>query len=142
MNITVIGAGAWGSALAVHFARHGNCVSLWTRSREQTAAMQAERENKRYFPGFPFPDALTVHADPAAALWGGGEDGLDMPNALVEKAVGLLRPGGLLVMEHAEGQAAPLRRLALKTGFVKAETGTDLAGRPRWLRARLPLDEH
>ena len=70
MNITVIGAGAWGSALAVHFARHGNCVSLWTRSREQTAAMQAERENKRYFPGFPFPDALTVHADPAAALNG------------------------------------------------------------------------
>lgn len=83
-----------------------------------------------------------VLADPAAALWGGGEDGLDMPNALVEKAVGLLRPGGLLVMEHAEGQAAPLRRLALKTGFVKAETGVDLAGRPRWLRARLPLDEH
>lgn len=83
-----------------------------------------------------------VFADPAAALWGGGEDGLDMPNALVEKAIGLLRPGGLLVMEHAEGQAAPLRRLALKTGFVKAETGVDLAGRPRWLRARLPLDEH
>lgn len=83
-----------------------------------------------------------VLADPAAALWGGGEDGLDMPNALVKKAVGLLKPGGLLVMEHAEEQAEPLRRLALKTGFVKAETGTDLAGRPRWLRARLPLDEH
>jgi len=65
-----------------------------------------------------------------------------MPNALVKKAVGLLKPGGLLVMEHAEEQAEPLRRLALKTGFVKAETGADLAGRPRWLRARLPLDEH
>lgn len=83
-----------------------------------------------------------VLADPAAALWGGGEDGLDMPNALVVRAAGLLKPGGLLVMEHAEEQAEPLRRLALKTGFVKAETRADLAGRPRWLRARLPLDEH
>ncbi len=83
-----------------------------------------------------------VLADPAAALWGGGEDGLDMPNALVKKAAGLLKPGGLLVMEHAEEQTEPLRRLALKTGFVKAETRADLAGRPRWLRARLPLDEH
>ena len=72
MNITVIGVGAWGSALAIHFALHGNRVSLWTRSREQTAAMQAERENTRYFPGFPFPPAITVHTELAQALSGSG----------------------------------------------------------------------
>ena len=83
-----------------------------------------------------------VLADPAAALWGGGARGLNVPASLVERATALLRPGGLLVMEHAEEQAEALRRIASNAGFVKARTGVDLSGRPRWLHARLPLDEH
>ncbi|SDI18474.1 NAD(P)H-dependent glycerol-3-phosphate dehydrogenase [Propionivibrio dicarboxylicus] len=62
MNITVIGAGAWGTALAITFCgRHA--VTLWTREADVTETMQVERENKRFFPGFPFPEALKVEAD-------------------------------------------------------------------------------
>lgn len=68
MKITVIGAGSWGTALAIHFALHGNQVAMWARNREQLAAMQAERENKRYFPGFALPDNLTAHTELADAL--------------------------------------------------------------------------
>lgn len=62
MNIAVIGAGAWGTALAITFsARH--CVTLWTREDAVTQTMIAERENKQFFPGFRLPDALKIEAD-------------------------------------------------------------------------------
>ena len=59
MNLTVIAAGAWGTALAITFsARH--CVTLWTREEDVTQSMQAERENRHFFPGYRFPDALQI----------------------------------------------------------------------------------
>ncbi len=59
MKIAVLGAGAWGSALAVHFsARHD--VALWTRSEAHAQAMAADRQNARYLPGISFPAALRI----------------------------------------------------------------------------------
>lgn len=69
MNLTIIGAGAWGTALAITFsARHR--VSLWTREDDVTQTMLDERENKQFFPGFLLPDALHVARDFSAALDG------------------------------------------------------------------------
>jgi glycerol-3-phosphate dehydrogenase (NAD(P)+) len=59
MNIAVLGAGAWGTALGVHFAaRHD--VTLWTRSEAHAQAMAAARENARYLPGISLPAALRI----------------------------------------------------------------------------------
>lgn len=68
MNLIVIGAGAWGTALAIAAARHtaGHHVTLWARSAQQVQAMQAAASNARYLPGVPFPPALTVSAAPLA----------------------------------------------------------------------------
>ena len=66
-----------------------------------------------------------VEADPAMSLWGGGPEGLDMPRAVVARAARLLRPGGVLVMEHAENQAKALRDAAW-TRFLPGQT----RGRP------------
>lgn len=64
MNIAVIGAGAWGTALAIAFAgRHS--VTLEVRDPNQAARMQTERENARYLPGCLFPEKLTVVAGAA-----------------------------------------------------------------------------
>ena len=61
MKIIVLGAGAWGTALAVSAVpRHD--VTLWARDPAQVAAMQAQRENRRYLPGIPLPPALHVVA--------------------------------------------------------------------------------
>lgn len=68
MKITVIGAGSWGTALALHFSQHGNRVSLWTRNADQVRQMKEERENKHGLPGFPFPKTLEVCADLEEAL--------------------------------------------------------------------------
>ena len=62
-HIAVLGAGAWGSALAIHLARNQHRVRLWGRTPEQMHAMQQTRCNARYLPDTPFPDALEPSAD-------------------------------------------------------------------------------
>ena len=62
MNIAILGAGAWGTALAVSLAdRHQ--VMLWGRDRSAIAAMQKSRQNTAYLPQVALPDALIVSAD-------------------------------------------------------------------------------
>ncbi len=68
--IAVIGAGSWGTALALQFARSGRKVRLWGRDAEQLAAISADGVNRRYLPDVPFPDNLRVEADLGACLDG------------------------------------------------------------------------
>lgn len=67
MRIAVLGAGAWGTALAIAFAgRHA--VSLWARDPAGISEMASRRENRRYLDGCPFPPALRVTSDLKQAL--------------------------------------------------------------------------
>lgn len=67
MRIAVLGAGAWGTALAVAAAsRHE--VTLWGRDATQMADLAHARENRRYLPGFALPAALALRADLTATL--------------------------------------------------------------------------
>ena len=68
MNLIVIGAGAWGTALAIAAARHtaGHCVTLWARNAQQVQEMQTTGSNARYLPGMAFPAGLVVSAAPLA----------------------------------------------------------------------------
>jgi glycerol-3-phosphate dehydrogenase (NAD(P)+) len=67
MNITVIGAGAWGTALAISLAAQHRVV-LWARDAEQVAAMQTTRCNQRYLPDAALPENLRLTADFSVAL--------------------------------------------------------------------------
>lgn len=67
MNIAVLGAGAWGTALAIALAGE-HAPRLWARSPDQAAGLAACRENERYLPGFSLPDRVQVTADFAAAV--------------------------------------------------------------------------
>jgi glycerol-3-phosphate dehydrogenase (NAD(P)+) len=70
MKIIVIGAGAWGTALAISASQNpaAHEVTLWARDPAQAADMQAQRVNARYLPGQPLPAALRVIDGPAAGL--------------------------------------------------------------------------
>jgi glycerol-3-phosphate dehydrogenase (NAD(P)+) len=59
-NVAVLGAGSWGTALALHLARIGHPVRLWARDAALVADMQARRANPVYLPDATFPDALTA----------------------------------------------------------------------------------
>ncbi len=67
MNIAVLGAGAWGTALAIHFARQ-HPVQLWTHNSAHAAQLTQSHQNQRYLPDYPFPPQLTVTAELQAAL--------------------------------------------------------------------------
>ena len=62
-GVAVLGAGAWGTALAVHAARAGAAVTLWARSPELGAVLAEERVNERYLPGVELPAELRVTWD-------------------------------------------------------------------------------
>ncbi len=68
LNVAVIGAGSWGTALAMQLARNGHHVRLWDRDAGRAARMQAERQNRRYLPDLMFPETLTVMDGLASAL--------------------------------------------------------------------------
>src|SRR5258708_9094151 len=68
--MAVIGAGSWGTALAIQLARAGLPARLWGRDTGQMQAMQRVRCNERYLPDAAFPAALQVAADLRAALDG------------------------------------------------------------------------
>lgn len=69
-RVTVLGAGSWGTALAIHMARRGVPTRLWTRTEAHAAAMRAEHKNPRYLSDQPFPPGLEPSADLAEALAG------------------------------------------------------------------------
>ena len=67
-NIAIIGAGSWGTALALVAARTGHTVKLWAHSREVVEALRGQRENTIYLPGFILPENIEPLADLGAAL--------------------------------------------------------------------------
>ena len=74
MNLTILGAGAWGTALAAQAAaRHS--VQLWARDSAHAHAVAAARENARYLPGVALPAQVRATPDLAQAL-AHGADGL------------------------------------------------------------------
>ncbi len=114
MKMTIIGAGAWGTALAIHFALHGHQVAMWARNREQMLSMQHDRENKRYLPGYALPENLSVHAELSEAL---ADSGL----VLVVTSVAGLRDSIELVKQHGAGHLPVLtacKGFELDTGLM------------------------
>ncbi|WPB56570.1 NAD(P)H-dependent glycerol-3-phosphate dehydrogenase [Xylophilus sp. GOD-11R] len=69
MKIAVLGAGAWGTALAIAASRNRHHdVALWSRSPAQAAAMQASRQNARYLADIPLPESLAVVSGDVASV--------------------------------------------------------------------------
>lgn len=62
-SISILGAGAWGTALALYLSRRGQTVHLWSIETPQVEAMIQQRCNNQYLPGFSFPDTLKPQTD-------------------------------------------------------------------------------
>jgi release factor glutamine methyltransferase len=91
--------------------------------------------NPPYIPDADKPvDAEVLGYDPESALFG-GPDGLRDLRVFIARAARLLRPGGTLVVEHADGQGAAVRAIAAEAGFGMTATHTDLLHRERALTA-------
>lgn len=91
--------------------------------------------NPPYVPeGDNLPE-LVIANEPKEALFGGGDDGLEIPIRFIQAASSLLKPGGLLIMEHHESQPL-LLEAELSRGYSEINQNRDLNNRPRWISAR------
>jgi len=91
-SIAVLGAGSWGTALAIQFARSGRPTRLWGRDPARLAQMQRERVNARYLPGSSFPDSLTVSADLPASIRAARDVLIAVPSHAFRQLLGELKP--------------------------------------------------
>ncbi len=105
--IAVLGAGSWGTALAIQFARGGKSTRLWGRDATQMRAMARARRNERYLAGAEFPDALSVVTDVVTALDGALDVLIAVPSHALRSVLREIAP-----------RLAPGMRLALASkGF-------------------------
>src|SRR5438552_16503151 len=90
--VAVLGAGSWGTALAIQFARSGHPTSFWGRDRDALLAMAASRRNTRYLTSAEFPTSLTVEPDLAAALAGARDALIAVPSHAFRKMLQEIQP--------------------------------------------------
>jgi len=90
--IVILGAGSWGTALAIQFARAGRPTILWGRAEDEPERIARERRNDRYLPGAGFPDALQVEADLGAAVAGADDILLVVPSSALRAVLTRIKP--------------------------------------------------
>ena len=91
-NITVFGAGSWGTALAILLARNGHRTGLWGRNPEHMAALRTERRNRRYLPDAPFPENLEIRDDLGMAATGAEIHLIAVPTHAFESLLRGIKP--------------------------------------------------
>lgn len=110
--ITVLGAGSYGTALAIGLARNGHQTLLWGRNQDDIAAMAHDRVNQRYLPDIPLPPTLRVTADLAEAVTASQTILVVVPSHAFADTLRAIKP---LLLPHA--------RVAWATKGLEPETG-------------------
>ncbi len=90
--VAVIGAGSWGTALAIQMARTGHVTLLWGRDGARLKAMGQARCNASYLPDAPFPEALLTEPDLPAALSRCDDVLITVPSHAFRATLMLIRP--------------------------------------------------
>ena len=111
-SMTVIGAGSYGTALAITLARNGHSVVLWGHNPEQIQKMQHDRCNQAFLPGVTFPDTLLLEADLARALAASRDVLVVVPSHVFGDVLRQLKP-----------HLRPDARIVWATKGLEAETG-------------------
>ncbi|MEA3468433.1 MAG: NAD(P)H-dependent glycerol-3-phosphate dehydrogenase [Thermodesulfobacteriota bacterium] len=100
-KIAVIGAGSWGTAIAGVLSGKGLRTVLWSHNKVHVAALERDKENKKYLPGFIFPSSLEINADLKETITGAEVVCMVVPShgyrAVFEKLVPYLQSGVSIV---------------------------------------------
>lgn len=121
--MAVLGAGSFGTALAIQLARRGSDTLLWGRDADKLAAMQAARENAQYLPQCHFPARLNATADLSAAV--AAEDLLiATPSHALRATLEAVRP----MLRAGQGIACACKGLEPQTGRLVHEVIEDVLG--------------
>jgi glycerol-3-phosphate dehydrogenase (NAD(P)+) len=113
-QIAVLGAGAWGSALALHLARQNQQVCLWSNDSEQVSKMRAERVNTRYLAGYILPANITPMADLATALQLASNVVIAVPSTAYREILIKIKP----CLQHGQGFLAATKGMDSNRNFL------------------------
>lgn len=122
--IAIIGAGSWGTALAIQFARVGRPTRLWGRDRAQLSEMQQARRNSRYLPDAVFPDALLIEPDLHTAISGCSEVLVAAPSHSFRQLLIQLAPS----MQPGMRLAWATKGFELSTGKLPHQVAAEVLG--------------
>lgn len=128
-KVAVIGAGAWGTALAIHAARVGHDVVLWAREPEVVESAARERENTLFLKGFRLPDNLRATGDARAAASDADLVVLVPPSkflrAVAGSLAGAIGPRALVTVAAKGIEESTLKLMSEVIGEVLPEIGPD-----------------
>lgn len=112
----VLGAGSWGTALAIHLARAGRSTRLWARDADLADRIRRLRENAAYLPGIPLADDIAVEPSMARVLAGADFVVAAVPShglrEVIRRAAPLLDRGAVIVSATKGLEAVSLRRMS------------------------------
>jgi glycerol-3-phosphate dehydrogenase (NAD(P)+) len=123
--MAVLGAGSWGTALAIQFARSGRPVRLWGRDAAHLAALERDRCNRRYLPEARFPDSLHTQPDLAAAVADARDVLLAVPSQALRPVLEQLRP----VLRKGMGIAWATKGLEQESGKLPHQVVQEVLGK-------------
>jgi glycerol-3-phosphate dehydrogenase (NAD(P)+) len=143
-HVTIIGDGGMGTTCALLLARGGTEVTLWGFFPENIAALERDRENKRYLPGFRFPDSIKVVSEPSRAFKGIEVDTLLRPTDIIRECLGDVplaclsgpciapevaakKPASVVVASD-DMSLATLAQHGFSTSYFRVYTSPDLIG--------------
>lgn len=92
LRFAVLGAGSWGTALAVHLSYCGYPTILWARDSQHILNMQSQRENTRYLPNIAFPSALKIDGNLENTLSQADIILLSTPSSVFENMLNQIKP--------------------------------------------------
>ncbi len=122
--IAVLGAGAFGTALAIQLSRRGASAFLWGRDAAVMAAMQARRENLRYLPDCDFPAHLTATADLAHVVAESADVLIATPSPALRETCERLKP----LLRPEQGVACACKGLEPGSGRLAHEVINEVLG--------------
>lgn len=91
-QLAILGAGSWGTALAIALAGRFDSIQLWARDPSRAVEMDAKRENRRYLPGFRLPQNVQVSSDIQTTLNGSHLILTAIPSAHLRNVLHWARP--------------------------------------------------
>jgi glycerol-3-phosphate dehydrogenase (NAD(P)+) len=127
--IAVLGAGSYGTALAIQLARLGNDTRLWGRDAAHMRTLEADRVNAEYLPGCKFPPSLRAVADLRAAVQGADDVLLAVPSHALHPVLRTVAP----MLAPGQGVISACKGLEPETGKLVHEVVQDIVGRERKL---------
>ena len=122
--ITVLGAGSYGTALAVSLARNGHRTSIWGHEADHMQRLQKDRENREFLPDITFPELLIAEADLATCLASTDNILLVVPSHVFAIVLQQIKP--FLTPEHRIAWAT--KGLEAQTGRLLQEVAVDILG--------------